>query len=138
MTKDDKLSLAWMEPLHHNAVVPALFRSLPEAKVAYADWDMPGEPLPYIVFSFLDESFFGPSIRSSKDTELLTRVFRFLEQMAVSPDSEVVNLLWIGLFESWVGDQTILRKAFRYMGPATQALAVDAAHALSCGDNLPR
>ena len=46
-----------MSGLRYDAVIPKLFSSLPEAKVAYDLWDMPGDPLPYIVFGFLEESF---------------------------------------------------------------------------------
>ena len=42
-----------MESLKYNDVIGSLFRSIPEAKAAYDAWDMPGDPLPHIVFSLL-------------------------------------------------------------------------------------
>jgi hypothetical protein len=126
-----------MDPLLYASVVPTLFRLIPEAKSAYEACDVPGDPLPYVVFGFLDGSFLSPAIDSGKDTELLMRIFGFLEQMACSSDPEVVNLLWVELLETWVANPTILSAAFKHMGPATKALATEAAHRLGCGNNLP-
>jgi hypothetical protein len=44
----------------------------------------------------------------------------------------------VGLFEAWVGDADTLKNGFKHMGPATKALATEAAHRLLCGHNLPR
>ena len=115
-----------MDELAYSAVIPALFRALPEAKDAYDDWDMPGDPLPYMVFSFLEESLFTPALVSRSNPELLSRIFDFLERMALSRSEEVVNLLWIGLFEPWAANPPIFSKAAEYMRPATKALAAEA------------
>jgi hypothetical protein len=79
-----------------------------------------GDPLPYIVFGFLEASFLTPAVKSGKDAELLARIFQFFEQMAANPDVQVANLLYVGLFETWVADAAILKRAFRHMGPATE------------------
>ncbi len=126
-----------MEYLAYGDVLSTLFRSIPEAKAAYDAWDMPGDPLPYIVFGFLEESFLTPAVDSGRNAELLTRIFAFLELMACSPDTEVINLLYVGLFEAWVSRPSTLKKGFRNMGPATRALISDAAHGHQCGHNLP-
>lgn len=97
-----------MEPLHYNAVVSSLFHPIPEAKNAYDAWQMPGDPLPYIVFSFLEGSFLKPAVNSGQAAELLGRIFQFFEHMAASSDIEVVNLLNVGLFEAWVADAMTL------------------------------
>jgi hypothetical protein len=115
-----------MDELAYSAVIPTLFRALPEAKDAYDDWDMPDDPPPYIVFSFLEESLFTPALASRSNPELLSRIFDFLERMALSRSEEVVNLLWVGLFEPWAADPPILSKAIEYMRPATKALASEA------------
>ena len=57
-----------MDDLVYEAVIPTLFRLIPEAKDAYEAWNMPDEPLPYIVFGFLEESLFPPP---SMETEIL-------------------------------------------------------------------
>ena len=51
-----------MGPLNYSNIIEALFEAMPEAKAAYNSWDMPGEALPYVVFSFLEESFFTPIV----------------------------------------------------------------------------
>lgn len=75
-----------MSGLHYETVIPKLFGSLPEARVAYDAWEMTGDPLPYIVFGFVEESFFRPAIVAEKDSQLLVRIFAFLEEMASSSD----------------------------------------------------
>ena len=126
-----------MDDLAYDSVIPTLFREVPEAKEAYAASETPGDPLPYIVFGLLDESFFTPTVKRETDAELLARIFQFFELMATSSSAEVANLLYVGLFEGWVGDAALLKKAFRHMKPATKALAREAAHSLQCGHNLP-
>jgi hypothetical protein len=64
-----------MEDLPYNAVIPSLFRAVPEAKDAYDAWDMPGDPLPSVVFSFLEESFLTPAVNAGDSPELLKRIF---------------------------------------------------------------
>jgi hypothetical protein len=124
-----------VDSLTFNSVIPALFSSIPEARAAYDAWDMPGDPLPYIVFSFLEESFLTPAVNAG-DSELLRRIFELLERMALSPSEEVVTLLWVGLFEPWAANPTTLKKALEHMGPATRALACEAAYRLT-GRNPP-
>jgi len=119
-----------MSGLRYDAVIPKLFSSLPEAKVAYDLWDMPGDPLPYIVFGFLEESFFTPAILADRDSPLLVRIFAFLEEMAASQDTKVVELLWVGLFEAWAADSGTFQKALSGMGPRTKKLAKKAANKL--------
>jgi hypothetical protein len=65
---------------------------------------------------------------------LLGRIFDFIERMALSRSNEVVNLLWVGLFEAWVANPTALGKALEHMGPATKALASEAAYRLTGHD----
>jgi hypothetical protein len=115
-----------MEDLAYNAVIPALFRDVPESKQAYDAWDMPGEPLPYIVFSFLEESLFTPAVDGGENPDLLRRLFDFLEHMALSDDAAVTNLLWVGLFEAWVARASTFGKAVERMRPATKELASQA------------
>jgi hypothetical protein len=40
-----------MDDLAYNAVIPTLFHDVPEAKDAYDAWDIPGDPLPHVVFA---------------------------------------------------------------------------------------
>jgi hypothetical protein len=123
-----------MEDLAYNHVIPSLFRSVPEAKDSYDGWEMPGDPLPYIVFGFLEESLFTPAVVSGGNPDLLSRIFDFLERMALSRSDEVVNLLWVGLFEAWAGNPRVFAKAAAYMRPATKGLASAAAQQIAGRD----
>jgi len=111
-----------VEHVNYRNMITLLFQTVPEAKIAYKLWEMPGEPLPYIVFSFLEESFFTPLVNSATDDELKGRVFRFFERMAASSDAKVVDLLAIGLFEAWATNGALVA-SFEQMGPQTKAVA---------------
>jgi hypothetical protein len=125
-----------MGDLEYKAVISTLFRLIPEAKGAYDAWDMPGDPLPYIVFSFLEQSLFTPVVNADRDPDLLRRIFEFLERMALSHDTEVINLLWVSLFEPWAVRPSTLRQAAGRMGPATKELALQAFRGIT-GCDLP-
>jgi len=116
-----------MSGLDYEEVIPKLIGSLPEAKVAYDLWEMPGDPLPYIVIGFLEESFFTPAILAEKDSPLLVRIFGFLEEMASSSNGRVVELLLVGLFDAWAADSNTFQKSLSRMGPKTKKLAKEAA-----------
>ena len=120
-----------MDDLAYIEVIPTLFRSVPEAKDSYDAWEMPGEPLPYLVFSFLEESLFTPAVISGHNHELLRRMFDFFERMALSRSDDVINLLWVGLFEPWVLNPTTMSNARKHMRQATKALASQAAQKLT-------
>jgi hypothetical protein len=100
----------------------------------YDAWDMPLNPMPYIVFSFLEESLFTPVVDRGDDPDLLRRIFDFLERMALARDSEVVNLLWVGVFEAWAARPLTFGTAVKRMGPATKELAVQAAKQITGRD----
>jgi hypothetical protein len=123
-----------MDNLAYNSVIPTLFLVVPEAKDAYDAWEMPGDPLPYIVFGFLEESLFTPTVDADGDSDLSRRIFDFLEGMALSDDAEVVNLLWVGLFEAWAARPSTLAKAAGRMGSATKELASQAFQKLTGRD----
>lgn len=124
-----------MDDRAYDAVIPTLFREVPETRDAYDAWDMPGDPLPYLVFGFLEESLITPAVDSGDDRDLLQGIFGFLERRALSRNEEVVNLLWVDLFEAWAATPRTFSKAVEYMRPATKTLAFQAAQRLT-GRNL--
>jgi hypothetical protein len=77
------------------------------------------------------------ALKSNVDDDLLQRVFAFFEGMASSQDIEVVNLLYVGIFEAWVGEADTLSRAWKYIGENTKKIARETAHSRRCGDNLP-
>jgi hypothetical protein len=86
------------------------------------------------VFSFLEESLFTPAVSADRDPDLLRRLFEFLERMALSRDTEVVNLLWVSLFEPWAARPSTFGNAVARMGPATKELALQAFHRITGRD----
>lgn len=75
----------WMDNLAYNDVLLALFRAVPEVKAAYGGWETPGDPLPYIAFSFLEESLFTRAVMSRGNLDLLLRTFDFLRAYGAQP-----------------------------------------------------
>jgi len=107
--------------LEYGNVIDQLFQSIPEAKTAYAQGEMPGDPLPYVVFSFLEESFFTPVVRLHRHDELEERILQFFERMAASSDAQLHDLLSVGLFETRFANG-MLEIAVRRFGPRSKAL----------------
>ncbi|GEM_PF-905332 len=129
-----------MSDLRYSVFMDCLLAAVPEIKHKYQvlQEDIGPDVLPYPTVELVLEPFVKHLLQANANVDLLRRVFSFFEEMARSQDIEVVNLLHVGIFESWVGDREILARAWRYMGETTKQIASDAAHRLSRGDNLPR
>jgi hypothetical protein len=96
-----------------------------------------GKPGQYDVVCFVLKPFLRNALASHDDPAVLKRIFRFLEDMALSSDIEVVNLLQVGIFESLVSERGNLSVAWRYMGEATKKIAERTALIRGCKQNLP-
>jgi hypothetical protein len=120
--------------------VGSLLAAVPEIRQRYdaLQEDIGPDVLPFPVFELVLEPFVKGALKSKADTDLLRRVFAFIDEMACASDIEVVNLLHVGIFESWVAEPETLRLAWKYMGKATRQVATDVAHQLHRGENLPR
>ena len=128
-----------MQAYRKDTIVDSLLTALPEAKNRYETLqdDIGPDVLPYMIVGLVLKPVVEDALRSDADDALLQRSFAFLEEMARSQDVEVVNLLHVGVFETWVGKPEILATAWKYMGESTKDLAREVAHRLRCGDNLP-
>jgi hypothetical protein len=126
--------------LHYGAFVDSLLSALPEIKQRHDALleDIGPDVLPYPAVELVLEPFVKDLLKAEADDVLLRRVFAFLEEMARAQDVEVVNLLYVGLFEAWVGDPETLAGAWKHMGERTKQIASDAAYRLKREDNLPR
>lgn len=96
-----------------------------------------GSPQPYAVVVLVLKPFLRKLLDQQTDAGLLQRIFDFLEEMACSSDIEVVNLLWVGIFQSLVGEPDRLAAAWKYMGEETKAIARQTARTYRCEQNLP-
>jgi hypothetical protein len=128
-----------MRNLRYGAFIDVLLTTLPEVQQRYAALkdELGDNALPHIVVALVLEPLARQALGTTDDA-LLRRIFAFFEGMACSEDVEVQNLLYVGIFEAWVGERETLSHAWKYMGECTEDLASDAAHRLSCGGNLPR
>jgi hypothetical protein len=127
-----------MEKLTYDSVDKALLASVPELGKRYsaeAEWQ--GRPGQYIVVEDVLRPFLNELLDSGKDAGLIRRVFDFLEDMARSSDIEVVNLLYVGILETLVGQPGRLGTAWKYMGEATRKVARECARTYRCEANLP-
>src|SRR5208337_4790621 len=117
-----------MGKISYPEVLTELLSALPEIRPRYekdawllSDWQ--GAPTLYSVFGLVLKPFLTEALDLNKDSSLLTRIFEFLERMASSRDTEVINLLGVGIFEDLVCHPNQLATAWKYMGPETRKIA---------------
>lgn len=129
-----------MPSLQYRVFVDSLLTALPQVKSRYdaLQEEIRLDESPHMVMALVVEPFAKDALKSKADHGLLRKIFASLEAMASSQDLEVVNLLYVGILEIWVAEPETLARAWQYMGESTKKIARDAAHRLSCGDNLPR
>ncbi len=128
-----------MPGLQYNRFIDVLLTALPETQPRYLALcdELGASALPHIVVALILEPIAKQALKLA-DGALLKRVFTFFEEMACAEEAEVRNLLFVGVFETWVGERETLSHAWKYMGECTKDIASDAAHQLNCGNNLPR
>ena len=132
-----------MGKISYPEVLTELLSALPEIRPRYekdawllSDWQ--GAPTLYSVFGLVLKPFLTEALDLNKDSSLLTRIFEFLERMASSRDTEVINLLGVGIFEDLVCHPNQLATAWKYMGPETRKIARKIARASRREANVPR
>lgn len=94
-------------------------------------------PEAYPVFEDVLQEFLLDLLDLGGADPLLPRIFAFLEEMARSPDKEVINLLWIAILEPLVSQRDRVRGAWKYMGGRTKELALETARSGGWLENLP-
>jgi hypothetical protein len=86
-------------------------------------------PEAYPLFEDVVQDAVFELLESERDDALLSRLFRFFEAMANSPDPNVSrDLLGISIIENLVYRHDSARRAWKYMGPKTRAFVVEEAH----------
>jgi len=126
-----------MVSLTYDRVEQAMKDAVPEVENNYPSllsWHP--NPDPNTLFTFVLKPILKPALESD-DSSVLTRVFRFFEEMACSSDIQVPNLLQIQVFEWLVGEPDNLATAWKYMGEGTKNVARRTARIRRCEDNLP-
>ena len=133
-----------MTELTYDNLVEQLIATVPEILPAYREdkeW-MGDDSLPHIVFSFDLNPYIRALLESHDAGASLRRIFRFLEEMAVSQDEHVQEVLAQSVLEHFSGNvPDLLPKARVYMGDATRHLshvvAVAWGHELPYDDDPP-
>jgi hypothetical protein len=130
-------------PLVYPGIVKVLLKRFPEltdrVEPDYETfYDLKCEsPLAYPVFEGLLQSWVLELLGSGTDDASLERIFSFYEEMALSPDIEVVNLLWISVMEGLLYKKELIAQAWKYMGQKTKELAREIAKSRGWDANLP-
>jgi hypothetical protein len=105
----------------------ALVEAMPELRNAHQQeirsWSGGEPPGAYTIFHFVLDPLFVAEFESGKNRDFLQRTFNFFEQMARSNDLEVVNLLWI---EIW-NRSLLVRGSFSGLG-FTWGLPLESLH----------
>lgn len=135
-----------MGDLKYDTLMSRLVEVVPELKARIVEeverWgdEQPGV---YIIFEDILVPFIFEMLRSQDKSDILHRIFDFLEQMALHPDEDIRNVVEVGVCESMSGrwDKGILAQAREYMGPATgylsHRIAVYKGHELPHEDDPP-
>lgn len=113
----------------YDQIEKELLSSLPELrepiKDAFApDYDLETErPGGYLIFEDVVFGFVLDVLSKGQNQNVLTRLFNFFEDMALSEDPNVTDLLRIAILESLVGNQENYKRAWPYMGLKTKEFA---------------
>jgi hypothetical protein len=128
-----------MNDITYNNVDELLVAAVPElaeARMAVLERCKGEHPGQYTVFPAL-HPLVDPLIDSDSAEGLLRRLFGYYERMALSKDSQVVNLLWLAVLEHLLGNPDRFAKAWRYMQPATRKCARRLARMRDCDNLVP-
>lgn len=111
----------------YSELVARLLDLLPELRSAYelevATWWVDDTPGPHVVFGDLLAPQIIALLRSGQDELKLHKIFRFLEELAADPVSDVQEVVAFSVVERLADDQALLSAAGRYMGPRTRRFA---------------
>jgi len=130
-----------MQSLTFETVNDALVAVVPELREQYQkelQWWKGERPGPYNIFGYVLNPVLTSLLKGERnDEDTLYRIFRFFEEMATSDNPEVVNLLQVEELETLVAETSLAAAAWKYMGPATKALARETAKIWHWERNLP-
>jgi hypothetical protein len=102
-----------MESLTYENLVPRLVEAVPEVPM---DPDSVADNLAYLVFNDLMR-FVNTTVAASGEAPILAKIFRFIEEVALTKDVQVQDVLQDCLYTVAVAPADDAR---RYMGPNTQ------------------
>lgn len=107
-----------MERLTYEKLVPRLMEAVPEIPI---DADNVADNLAYLAFNDLTR-FVNTRLLVEGNTELLTKIFHFIEEAAQTGDVQVLDVLQDALYEIAVAPTDKTNRAKMYMGRRTRKL----------------
>jgi hypothetical protein len=97
-----------------------LIQAVPELADAYEEYRRewaPEEPGPHNVYSEIPVPSVATLIREGGHEEILTRVFNFLESLAITTDEDALNVLSVTVIQELVGlHPEVIPGARRFLG----------------------
>ena len=113
--------------LDKNSIIEQLLCNIPEIKTKYQEemawWGNEEFPGLHNILGDVMNSFVVNLLKSSGNEELKSRIFSFYEDMAISSDYHIRNVLEVTLLEYLGDDKEILNTAYNYMGIYTKRLS---------------
>ena len=112
--------------INYGNVVRRMLQAIPEVHPFYEkeiEWSGEEEPGPHIVFGDVLNPYLIDLLKQDNQEEELERIFSFFEEMAVSSDIKVQEVLAVTVMERLGDDPTVLKKAEKYMGPKTRMIS---------------
>lgn len=112
--------------MDYTNLVKSMLKELPELKPAYdEEMEWLEEELPHVLFSWVFNPYLINLLTENKRADQIVTVFNFLEQMAVSPDEKVQEVLVVTVIESLVLERNIIEIAKGYMGEQTKKFCLE-------------
>lgn len=95
---------------------PEIGSRMTEISDMFGDEEIPK----YVLYEQVFNKFIHEALLENNDKEKIDKIFVFLEEMAVSKDLEVNNLLSVGILEYILSEEDIRDTAISFMGRATR------------------
>ncbi|WP_391557912.1 hypothetical protein [Robertmurraya sp.] len=122
-----------MMNLTYNNIVQEMLKIIPQLQPLYDKeleelWQEEGLILPHIAFGdilnpFLISLLQKPQELTKDDEKLLSKIFNFLENMALSEDVKIQEVVSVTVMARIGDDISILKNALKYMGNETKKLS---------------
>lgn len=112
--------------MEYSNLVQKMLRAIPEVNPMYEkELDWWEEILPHIIFGDVLNPYIITLLREGNADQTLEKAFDFLEQMAISSDERVQEVLAVTVLEQLGDDPLILEKARQYMGSETREMSTE-------------
>ncbi|MEW9674486.1 hypothetical protein [Ammoniphilus sp. 3BR4] len=122
-----------MMNLTYNNIVQEMLKIIPQLQPLYDKeleklWQVEGLIPPHIAFGdifnpFLISLLQKPQELTKDDEKLLSKIFNFLENMALSEDVKIQEVVSVTVMARIGDDLSILKNALKYMGNETKKLS---------------